>query len=318
VLPELIVVGAALAFLLGWNNSGVIIGSSYSSGVFSYGKSRIVIGLGVMMGALLEGSRMSHSLFGGLTDANIPDLQATIVLSTLFVSIVSLFIFSAFHIPCSLSIVTVAAFTGSILSLNIHLNVGYATILLVSWMLSPLVSGVLAVLVHRPLVSLVSRFNLAWADLVSRLSVILGIFFISYVLGANNVGFLNGLYVPLLHQFPRYQVGVTLIVSISTIMGIVILGRTITESVGEKFVVLSPQGVFASIVASVICISSYTQFGIPLSITHVLIGSVIGATLTKRIALFNRRILSRIILGAAGSALLSVAAALAIMKMISP
>jgi phosphate/sulfate permease len=271
-----------------------------------------------MMGALLEGDKMSHSLFGGLTNANVLDVQAAIVLSTLFVSIVSLFIFSAFHIPCSLSIITATAFAGSILSLNIALNVGYAAVLVASWILSPLVSGVLAVLVYQPLVSLISRFNLAWADLVSRLSVILGIFLISYVLGANNVGFLNGLYVPILHQFPRYQLGVTLTVTISTILGIIILGRTITETVGEKFVVLSPQGVFASIVASVLCIWSFTQFGIPLSITHVLIGSVIGATLTKRIALFNRRILFRIIFGAAGSALLGVAAAIVLMKMISP
>jgi PiT family inorganic phosphate transporter len=313
----LIVVGAILAFLLGWNNSGVIVGSSYGSGVLPYEKSRIIIGLGVLTGALLEGGKMSNTLFGGLVSNEIPNSQ-TIVLVTLIASILSLFLFTTLRIPCSLSLVTATGFAGSVLASNLTLDVNYMMILIASWIISPLVSAFLTVLVRRPLTALVSRVSLAEADLFSRLSVIFGIFSISYALGANNVGFLNGLYVHALHQLADYQIGMTILISASTIMGIALLGHKITEVVGEKFVVLSPQGIFASMITSAFCIWIFTQAGIPLSITHVLIGSVMGAALTKKVAIFNKRILFNIIIGATASSFLGLGIAFAMTKMSFP
>ncbi len=301
----LIVIGSILGFLMGWNNSGMIITASYGSGVLGYSRGRIMAGLGVMAGALMEGAKMSHTLFGGLmsSESSSSTINTAIVLATLLTSIVVLFAFSMIHVPSSLSLLAVGASVGAIIGLNLALQVNYLMVVVASWLLLPLLSGILTMFVYRLVVVTVSRLSLSIADLVTQLSVVLGIFVVSYALGANNVGFINGLYGPLVSQ--SYQAIVILIISASTILGIFLLGQTITKSVGEKFIVLSPQGVFTSMTVSATLVWILTQWGIPMSITHVLMGSIIGAALTKQIAMINRRTVYVILSGATISTLLS-------------
>ena len=315
MLIVFLVFGAVLAFLLGWNNSGVIIGSSYGCGVSSINRSRIVIGLGVMLGAFMEGNKMSHTVFGGLTSDMLSlEVEATMVLAISLASILVLFAFSMLRIPSSLSLIAVGASMGAILGLNLTLEVNYVMVLVVSWLLLPLLSVFLTMFTYQPIVTFVSKFSLAGADLITRLSATLGIFILSYVLGANNVGFINGLYAPLLSQ-PTQGI-MSLATSASTIIGLVLFGRAITEVIGEKFVVLSSQGVFTSMIVSAACVWIFTQAGIPISITYVLIGSIVGAALVKRIAILNIRVLHGIVRGATGSILLSCISAFVIVRIL--
>ena len=310
-----IVFGAVLAFLLGWNNSGVIMGSSYGCGVSSINRSRVVIGLGVMSGAFMEGNKMSHTVFGGLTSDTLPlEVETTMVLAIFLTSTVILFTFSMLRIPSSLSLIAVGASMGAILGLSLTLEVNYALVLVASWLSLPLLSAFLTMLAYQPITLFVSKFSLAGADLITRLSATLGIFILSYVLGANNVGFINGLYAPLLSE--PIQVIATLAISASTIIGVVLFGRAITEVIGERFVVLSPQGVFTSMTVSAACVWVFTQGGIPISITYALIGSIVGAALVKRIAILNIRVLHGIVFGATGSVLLSCILAFFIMRIL--
>ena len=286
----LIVIGSILAFLLGWNNSGMIITASYGSGVLGYNRSRIVASLGVIVGAFMEGAKMNHTLFGGLISSELQssNVSTAIVLTTLITSIIVLFAFSMVHVPSSLSLLAVGASVGAIIGLNLALQVNYLAVLVAAWLFLPFISGILTMFVYQLVIRTVSKLSLPNADLVTELSVVLGIFVVSYALGANNVGFINGLYRPLVPQ--SYQSIVILVISVSTIMGIVLLGRTITESIGEKLVVLSSQGVFTSMTVSAALVWILTQWGMPVSITHVLIGSIIGAALTKQISMINRRV----------------------------
>lgn len=291
------------------------MGSSYGCGVSSISRSKIVIGLGVLSGAFMEGGKMSHTVFGGLTPDTLSlDVEATMVLAISLASILILFTFSMLHIPSSLSLIMVGSSIGAILGLSLTLEVNYVMMLVASWLLLPLLCVFLTMLSYQPITKFVSRFSLAGADLITRLSATLGIFVLSYVFGANNVGFINGLYAPLL---PHPTQGMmNLATSASTIIGVVLFGRAITEVIGERFVVLSPQGVFTSMVVSAVCVWIFTQAGIPMSITYVLIGSIVGAALVKRMAILNIRILGGIVRGATGSILISCVFAFVVMKIL--
>jgi PiT family inorganic phosphate transporter len=231
------------------------------------------------------------------------EVEAIMVLAISLASILILFVFSMLRIPSSLSLITVGASMGAILGLNLTLEANYVMMLVASWLLLPLLSVFLTMFAYQPITMFVSKFSLAGADLITRLSATLGIFILSYVLGANNVGFINGLYAPLLSQ-PTQGI-ISLATSVSTIIGVVLFGRAITEVIGERFVVLSPQGVFTSMIVSAACVWVFTQAGIPVSITYMLIGSIVGAALVKRIAILNLRVLGGIVRGATGSILLS-------------
>ncbi|MFX0121976.1 MAG: inorganic phosphate transporter [Candidatus Hodarchaeota archaeon] len=99
-------------------------------------------------------------------------------------------------------------------------------------------------------------------------------------------------------------------------MGIILLGRALTDVIGERFIVLSPQRVSSSMIISAGCIWVFTQAGIPLSITHVLICSIIGAALTKKIAIFNMQNLYKITSGAIGSPILSFSLAIVFIQIL--
>jgi len=316
LLSILIAISAVLALLLGWNNSGVIIGSSYSSGLFRYNKSRVIVSAGVLFGALMEGNKMNHAVFGGLVSPeNLPsDVRAIMVLTILVTSIVVLFVFSTLHIPSSLSLIAAGASMGTILGFDLTFHKDFVMLLLGSWLFLPLLAGLLAMLAYGPLTAFISRFSLARVDYISRVSVGLGIFVVSYVLGANNVGFINGLCASLLSDSSEFQLFLISVVSASAIVGI-FLSRRMIEEIGEKLVVLSPQAVFVGTTVSALCVWILTQGGVPISVTHVLIGSIIGAAFSKRIAIINRRILYRALLGATGSTLLGCTLAFALTKM---
>ncbi|MDG7005708.1 MAG: inorganic phosphate transporter, partial [Nitrososphaerota archaeon] len=53
---------------------------------------------------------------------------------------------------------------------------------------------------------------------------------------------------------------------------------------------LTPQGVLAAFVGTIVMMWVATQFAIPISITQCLLGGMFGAAYTKKIAVVNRRL----------------------------
>ena len=78
------------------------------------------------------------------------------------------------------------------------------------------------------------------------------------------------------------------------VFGLSTWGYRVMETVGRKITELTPSRGFAAELASAITIVVASRAGIPVSTTHILVGSVLGVGLARGIGAIDLRVVSRI------------------------
>ncbi|MCP8319530.1 MAG: inorganic phosphate transporter [archaeon] len=286
----IILLALLIAFVFGWNNSGLFTGGLTGSGLLSYKKSVALTSLGLILGALIEGGKMGRTLIGFMTEST-----TIIALSDVFITtFLLMLIFTLLHIPVSLSHVSVGAYVGANFAIGLSLNTATLGLILLSWLLVPAFSALITILIYKFIARIAQRFSLLTLDAFNRVAVIIVTFYITYALGANNVGLINGLYMPLISDsiFLEFMI---IVMAMSVALGVVTFGKRITKTVGEDLIILSPISVLTSMFSSALLMWLFTQFSIPISITQAFIGGIFGASLIKRHVMFNRIILYEIV-----------------------
>jgi len=177
----------------------------------------------------------------------------------------------------------------------------------------PFFSAILSVIIHK----IVARITYAVKNLLT-LNYLYGIitlalsFYVAYVLGANTVGLVNGIY----KSFVGNTWTSTVVFGAATALGIYFLSRGITESVGREIIGLSPSSALVAQLGGALTVHFFTQFGLPVSITQALIGGIFGIGLAKRIVLMNKRMVKNIIMGWALTPLIGVVMSYLIIRII--
>ena len=156
------------------------------------------------------------------------------------------------------------------------------------WLISPVLCLVLAFLFYLLLATLVRRFNpLVWSRALSAL-VILAACYVSFSLGANDVGNAIG---PLLNKFPTRGLALAALGGVAMAVGALTFGRRVTETVGKSITPLDLAGAFAAQLSAAAGVHLFSILGIPVSTSQAIVGAVIGVGLTKgRSAVSGRKI----------------------------
>jgi len=261
-----------------------------SSRILSYKKSVALTSLGLISGALMEGGKMGRTLIGSVTEITTPIALLDVFITTFLLMLA----FTLLHIPASLSHVSVGAYVGANFAIGLSLNNATLGLIILSWLLVPVFSALIAILIYKFIARIAQRFNLLTLDAFNRVAAIVVTFYITYSLGANNVGLINGLYMPLISNsiFLEFMI---IFMAMSVALGVIIFGKRITKTVGEDLIILSPISVLTSMFSSALLMWLFTQFSIPISITQAFIGGIFGAGLIKRHVIFNRIILYEIV-----------------------
>jgi phosphate/sulfate permease len=280
---EILVLGAVLSFVFGWNNSSYLIGSGEGSGSLTLREALLISSAGLFLGAVLEGPKMIDSLSGSVT----PDAGGQVVLVALLVSLCLCASLSLVKLPVSFSMAMVGAFAGAAYASALPLNASRLEEVAGFWFLAPVLAALLAFLFYRIILKSAPRLSLLALDGASRYGVILTSFIVAYVLGANNVGLIYG---AVTNGGLSSETEIILLVVIA-IAGMVALGRGgVSGTVGDRMLGLSPFGVVATFLSSAVLIGLGTQLAIPVSITQCLLGGMFGAALTKQISVVNGRL----------------------------
>ncbi len=276
-----------LTFIFGWNNSGILIGNERGSGTLSGLESTILCSIGMLLGVVLEGSKMTKSL-GGMISAPPTD---SIVLATLVVSIVLTFGLTAGRIPVTFSATMVGAFAGAAFASSAQIRGGDLATIIAFWMIAPLATMAATFLTYRVIQRATANLSLLSVDAFNRAGVGLVSLALAYVLGANNIGMIYG------NSFsgsqpPSADAVLTLLALAGVaIIAMAIFGRGgVASTVGDRLLSLSPQGVLAAFIGTILIMWVATQLGIPVSVTQCLIGGMFGAAFTKKISIVNRRL----------------------------
>jgi phosphate/sulfate permease len=278
-----LLLGVALVFVFGWNNSSFLIGNGRGSGSLTLREALLISSVGLILGVLLEGSKMLKSLNGSLT----PVATDHVVFVALLVSLAFTIALSLMKLPVSFSMVLVGAFTGAVLASSLPLNYGRLEEVVGFWAVAPIATALLAYVIMKVVVRGVSRLNLIDLDGVSRYSVIVTSLAIAFVLGANNIGLIFGTVLNGASAYDPFAVLLTVV----AIVGMVTLGSGgVSGTIGDRMLVLSPLAVVSTFIASSLLMLLGTDLAIPISLTQCLLGGMFGASLTKQVSVVNTRL----------------------------
>jgi phosphate/sulfate permease len=279
-----------LSVILGANNFSTCLGASLGARIIKLSNAMMISSAGVFLGTLLEGYKLSNVLDGRI----LPTLSASGLLVILFGSMVVMTIVTIFRLPLSLSQVAVGAAWGIGLSKGVQVGTAYSFGVMASWISSPMLAFLGSAAIETVVLRLgqktsgVITLNRLYADL----TLIAG-FYAAYTLGANTVGLVVGLFPPGLGD----HLSLSVVFAGAAVFGMFFLSRGTVRSVAENLVGLNPSTALSAQFGGALSAHLFTQLGVPVSISQVVIGGMEGAASVKRIAITNKRLLQQIAAG---------------------
>jgi PiT family inorganic phosphate transporter len=129
-------------------------------------------------------------------------------------------------------------------------------------------------------------------DAQKTMGIILGLLVASRSHFAGQTGWLQHLYVQDFTTIPRWvEIGAYSAISLGTLFG----GWRIVHTMGSRITKLRPIGGFAAETGGAIAIQLATHWGIPVSTTHTITGSIVGVGATNRLSAVRWGLAGRIV-----------------------
>ncbi len=277
------------AFVLGWNNSSLMTGNL--ANLVTYRLALILALLGMFVGFIVEGDKMTHSVFGKL-------IQGTIGVQEILIGVsVTFFLFlilTLVKIPVSLSNCVVGSFVGVTLASKAVLSISFLIEVLASWVVAPFFCMGVVILIYLVLTKFEKSISFASVSWINRLVLFGVVFYVAYALGANNVGMILSFALNA-NSSLKSAVGSELAVEVGIYFGIALgtalFGQALAKVVGDKIITLSQVKVLSSMLGTAFVIWLFTQFSIPVSLTQVVIGGMLGAGSARGPTVINRSVL---------------------------
>jgi PiT family inorganic phosphate transporter len=129
-------------------------------------------------------------------------------------------------------------------------------------------------------------------DAQKTMGIIVGLLVSAKSLFENQTGWLHHLYLPDNSTIPRWiEIGAYSAISLGTLFG----GWRIVYTMGSRITKLRPVGGFCAETGGAAAILIATHFGIPVSTTHTITGSIVGVGATQRVSAVRWGIAGRIV-----------------------
>ena len=261
------------------------------------------------------GVAVAKAVGAGMIDQNIVD--ANVILGALLGAIIWNGITWFYGIPSSSSHALIGGYAGSAIAKAGFGAIAWGTkwIQTLSFIvISPLVGFLAGYILMILCYWIFQRLNASRVDRIFRPAQLLSSAMLSYSHGGNDAqktmgivlgllvasqnyfavqrGWMHALYVPDFKTIPRWvEVGAYSAISLGTLFG----GWRIVHTMGSRITKLRPVGGFAAETGGALAIQLATHFGIPVSTTHTITGSIVGVGATKRLSAVRWGIAGRIV-----------------------
>lgn len=304
------------AFYVGWNiganDAANCIGTTVGAQILSYRKAAVMMAFFAILGGVFQGHRVMKTVGKGIVitetdtyeahnqrpapaefaeffpNGRLPDLAILVALLSagFFVTLAT---FTGTPVSTSQAIVGGVAGVGvGIVGLQAsYLKLGVLAKILGAWVISPVLTLVLAFLLYHLLGLLLRNARAAiWSKLLGY-AVIASAAYVSYSLGANDVGNAIG---PLLNKFPDHGVYLALMGGVAMAVGALTFGERVTDTVGKSITPLDYAGALAAQTSAAFGVHFFSMLGIPVSTSQAVVGGVLGVGLTKglRVVSFSK------------------------------
>lgn len=315
----LILAGFYVGWNIGANDAANCIGTTVGAQIISYRQAVAIMALFVILGGVLQGHHVMKTVGKGIVisesanfeeyhgqppdksfyayfpDDRLPDKAILVALLSagLFVSLAT---FSSIPVSTSQAIVGGVAGTGlGIVGMQVsYFKLGVLLKIFGAWVISPILTMSMAFLFYLALGRFFrGRSMMRWSRTLA-VAVVLSAAYVSYSLGANDVGNAIG---PLLSKFPDKGPWLALLGGIAMAVGAWTFGSRVTDTVGKSITPLDYSGALAAQLSAAVGVHVFSMAGIPVSTSQAVVGGVIGVGLTKGVRAVSVRKISTIFLG---------------------
>jgi PiT family inorganic phosphate transporter len=265
--------------------------------------------------AFFVGTGVARTVGSGMIDVSIVD--PNVILGGLLGAIIWNLITWYFGLPSSSSHALIGGYAGAavakagiaaitwgskwvltllfiVLSPIIGMLLGSTLMILVSWIFSRSNPGMVnRYFRYAQLVSSAAfSFSHGANDAQKTMGIIVGLLLASQSLFASQTGLLHHLYVADAKSIPFWvELGAYSMISLGTMFG----GWRIVHTMGSRVTRLRPVGGFCAETGGALSILLATRFGIPVSTTHTITGSIVGVGATQRARSVRWNIAGRIV-----------------------
>jgi PiT family inorganic phosphate transporter len=321
---ETLTVAMVLAgFYVGWNvganDAANCIGTTVGAGIIPYRWAAVMMAVFVILGGVLQGHHVMKTVGKGIVisdqatweevheqppppefdvyfpDDRLPDLA-------ILVALLSAGFFVTLATFSSLPVSTSQAIVGGVAGVGLGMvgfdDVYFKTGVLIriggSWVLSPFLVLMMSFAFYKVLTRLLRNASgLYWTNVVAA-GVIVSAAYVSYSLGANDVGNAIG---PLLARFPDEGLWLAVLGGVAMATGALTFGYRVTHTVGNSITPLDYPGALAAHLSAAIGVHGFSMLGIPVSTSQAVIGGVLGVGLTSGMRAVDTRTLRNIVIG---------------------
>jgi len=310
--------GLFLGWSLGANDAANVFGTAVGTRMVRFRTAAIVCGVFVVIGAVLSGAGAAHTL-GELGSVN--------ALSGSFMAALAAALTVYLMTKAGLPVSTTQAIVGAIIGWNLFsgsvTDTGALAKILATWVVCPIIAGLIAVLVYRLAKWGLqrARLHLLRLDAYTRVALILAGAFGAYSLGANNIGNVMGVFVDV-SPFTDFSVpGLLHLSSVEQLfllggaaiaVGVFTYSKRVMLTVGTGLFPMSPVAAWVVVVAHSIVLFAFASQGlehllaraglptiplVPVSSSQAVVGAVVGLGLMRGGRAIDWRLLANIGLG---------------------
>jgi len=291
VLIPLLIAGAYVGWNIGANDAGNCVGTAVGSGLLSYRRAIILVSLFAIAGAVLQGGNVMKTIGKGIVTSDLPTLAiiTALLCSGLFVTLATFF-----RVPVSTSQAIVGGVAGVGLAAGADVNLVMIGTIAQVWVVCPILTGVMAFVIYWASRLLLRRLSTeSFWQRAPGVLLIVSACYVSYAMGANNVGNAMG---------PIANLGIRsswlgLFGGISLAIGVLTFGRRVTETVGGGITPLDPVSAFSAQMAAALAIHFFSIVGIPVSTSQAIVGAIIGVGLLHGLQTVKKRKIIEIVVG---------------------
>jgi PiT family inorganic phosphate transporter len=313
----------AAACYVGWNiganDAANCIGTTVGAQIISYRKAALLMSAFVILGGTLQGHHVMKTVGKGIVitdvatyeehnstavpeeferyfvDGRLPDLAILVVLISagLFVTLAT---FTSTPVSTSQAIVGGVAGVGVGLvgAQPEYFQLGVMLKILGAWVISPVLTMILAFVIYLLLGFALRRARAVFWSNVMAIAVLVSAAYVSYSLGANDVGNAIG---PMLNRFPDKGPHLAALGGVAMAVGALTFGQRVTDTVGKSITPLDYAGALSAQLAAGFGVHMFSMLGIPVSTSQAIVGGVIGVGITKGAQAVSSRKIAQIFLG---------------------
>lgn len=292
-----------MAWNLGANDLSNAMATSVGSHALRIWQATVIAAFLNFAGAVCFGSHVVHTVAKGIVPIGLlqPHVLALGALAVLISAAAFLVLSTRWGLPVSTTHAVVGAMTGFGLVAIGSEHISWLVLgeITASWLISPVLGGIVAYLIYRLFRSLIiARVADESLPKVERVFAILQIASASYVAFAHGSNDVANAIAPLsvVFGYANHTTPLWLLLfgGVGIAIGTGTWGYRVMQTVGTKITKITPVSGFSAEIAAATSILFFSFLGVPISTTHVVVGAVIGVGLAHGVKALNLRTLRNI------------------------